>query len=233
MSNSTLKRLLKEYEQKRLSALLDFDRRKEELYASSPRLQEIDTELSQFAFNTAKSILTSANSDTSLQELREKIEALKIEKQKLLASLHLDDSFFKPHFDCIKCEDTGYIKLDGRYELCNCIKQKLFDLEYNKSNISNLKNHNFDHFRLDLYSSEVNEDLYRSNLSPRDNIKNIKEIATSFLENFENPEEKNLLFTGNTGLREILFIRLYCLRIIKTRKNRFVPDSTCYARYDY
>lgn len=201
MSNSTLKMLLKEYEQKRLSALLDLDRRKEELYASSPRLQEIDTDLSQFALNTAKSILNSTSSDTTLQELKEKIEALKIEKQKLLDSLQLDDSFFKPHFDCNKCEDTGYVKLDHHYELCNCIKQKLFDIEYNKSNLSDLKNHNFEHFRFDLYSEEINEELYRSNLSPRDNIKNIKDIAISFIENFDNPDEKNLLFTGNTGLR--------------------------------
>lgn len=211
MSHSTLKMLLKEYEQKRLSALLDFDRRKESLYASSPRLQEIDMELHHFAFHTAKSILTSTDSDTSLQELKEKIESLKIEKQKLLDSLHLDDSFFKPHFDCTKCEDTGYVNLDHHYELCSCIKQKLFDIEYNKSNLNDLKNHNFEHFRLDLYSEDKNEELYRSNLSPRDNIKNIREIALSFIENFDRPEEKNLLFTGNTGLRKIVFIRLYRL----------------------
>lgn len=74
-------------------------------------------------------------------------------------------------------------------------------MEYNKSNISNLEHHNFEHFKFDLYSSEVNEDLYRSNLSPRDNMKNIKDIALSFIENFDSSDEKNLLFTGNTGLR--------------------------------
>ena len=206
MSNSTLKMLLKEYEQNRLSAFLDLERRKEKLYASSPRLQEIDNELNNFALNTAKSILNSSDTNDSLQNLREKIDVLKNEKQKILNSLKLDDSFFKPHFNCSKCEDTGYVKLDNHYELCNCIKQKLFDIEYNKSNINDLKNQNFEHFSFDLYSNEINEDLYRSNLSPRDNIKNIKDIASSFIENFDNPEEKNLLFTGNTGLRKIFFI---------------------------
>ncbi|MBO5479238.1 MAG: hypothetical protein J6A04_06085 [Clostridia bacterium] len=229
MNNSTLKTLLKEYEQKRLSALLDLDRRKEKLYASSPRLQEIDTELNHFALNTAKSILTSNNSTNSLEELKKKIDCLKAEKQKILDSLHLDDSFFKPNFSCSKCEDTGFVNVDNHYELCNCIKQKLFDMEYNKSNISDLKNHNFEHFNFDLYSDKINENLYNSNISPRDNIKNIKDIADSFIQNFDNPEEKNLLFAGNTGLRKILFIRLYCLRIIKTRKNRTLPDCTCYA----
>lgn len=206
MSNSTLKILLKEYEQKRLSAFLDLDRRKEDLYSSTPRLEEIDTELNNFALNTAKAILNSSNSSNCLKELEDKINYLKEEKEKILNSLNLDDSFFKPKFDCLKCEDTGFVNLDNHYELCSCIKQKLFDIEYNKSNISDLKNHNFEHFNYNLYSSEINEGLYKSNISPRDNIKNIKEIATSFIENFDNPYEKNLLFTGNTGLRKIFFI---------------------------
>lgn len=205
MSNSTLKVLLKEYEQKRDSSFLSLEKRKEELYKSCPRLEQIDLELNNFALNTAKSILNS-DSSYSLKELQEKIDSLNIEKHELLNSLNLDIDFFKPHFDCDKCEDTGYINFNNHYELCNCIKQKLFDIEYNKCNISDLKTHNFEHFNFDLYSDEVNEELYNSNLSPHDNIKNIRDIATSFIENFDNPDEKNLLFTGNTGLRKIFFI---------------------------
>ena len=74
-------------------------------------------------------------------------------------------------------------------------------MDYNQSNISNLRNHTFDQFLLDAYSTQINEDLYHSNLSPRDNIQNIKEIAFSFITHFDDFEEKNLLFTGNTGLR--------------------------------
>lgn len=94
MNNANLKLLLKEYEQKRLSAFLELDRRKEDLYASSPRLQEIDNELSQFALNTAKSILSSG-CDSCLQELKEKIESLKLEKQNLLQSLRIRRFFFQ------------------------------------------------------------------------------------------------------------------------------------------
>lgn len=201
MSHSTLKQLLKEYEQKRSFALSDLENRKEELYRSCPRLQEIDTNLNQFAFHTVKSILSSTNKSSSLEDLKSEIASLKLEKNAILKDLKLDDSFFLPHFDCTKCEDTGYVKENDHYELCSCIKQKLFDMDYNQSNISNLRNHTFDQFLLDAYSTQINEDLYHSNLSPRDNIQNIKEIALSFITNFDDFEEKNLLFTGNTGLR--------------------------------
>lgn len=64
----------------------------------------------------------------------------------------------------------------------------------------NLNKENFDTFNLDLYADEVNENKYHAKISPRQNILNIKDIAIKFVQNFNNPDEKNLLFTGNTGL---------------------------------
>ena len=84
------------------------------------------------------------------------------------------------------------------------LKTKIFDLEYNKSNIYNIKNQNFNNFN-DLFYSNVVDEKYKSNISPRENIKLIKDICFKFINNFENPEEKNLLFTGNTGLGKLLF----------------------------
>ena len=37
--------------------------------------------------------------------------------------------------------------LNGRSVLCNCIKQRLFDINFNKSNIGNLKKENFENFK--------------------------------------------------------------------------------------
>lgn len=218
MSNSTLKNLLKEYEQKRLAAISDLERRKEKLYSSNSRLAEIDSELNNYAINTAKSILSSSNNSNSIDDLKTKIEILNKEKFSILKSLGINADFFKPIFECNLCEDTGYIKDGNKYNLCSCIKQKLFDIEYNKSNISSLEKDNFDNFDLNLYSDKINEDLYSSNLSPRDNIKNIKEIALSFINNFDNLEEKNLLFVGNTGLGKTFLSNCIANELLKIGK---------------
>lgn len=200
MSNSTLKSLLKEYEQKRNSALIDLDRRKLELYSSNKRLEDIDSELNMYALNIAKNILSNSNNSEFIIDLQNKVDNLKKEKQAILKSLNINDDFFEPNFECKICKDTGYVQDGNIFNLCSCIKQKMFDIEYNKCNISNLKNNNFDNFNIELFSDDINEDLYFSNISPRENIKNIKDIALSFINNFNNAEEKNLLFTGNTGL---------------------------------
>lgn len=217
MSNSTLKNLLKEYEQKRLNALVDLDKRKQDLYSSNKRLEEIDFELNSYALNTAKNILSNS-SNTSLDDLQAKIDTLKKEKETILKNLNIDDSFFKPYFECSICEDTGYIQDGYNFNLCNCIKQKLFDIEYNKSNISNIENDNFFNFDINLYSDKIDENLYSSNLSPRDNIKNIKEIADSFVSNFDNPTEKNLLFLGNTGLGKTFLSNCIANELLKQGK---------------
>src|SRR5699024_6365807 len=55
-------------------------------------------------------------------------------------------------------------------------------------------------------------------LSPRDNIKNIKKIALSFINNFDNSNEKNLLFTGNTGLGKTFLSNCIANELLKKGK---------------
>ena len=56
MSSEILSTLLLEYDQKKRKAELDSENRKEQLYIKYPRLQEIETELNNFAINVAKNI---------------------------------------------------------------------------------------------------------------------------------------------------------------------------------
>lgn len=84
--------------------------------------------------------------------------------------------------------------------MCNCLKQKLFNELYNKSNIGNLDSEDFSHFKFDLYSDKVDPVLYKSSISPRENMKIIYNICLDFVKNFSQKDCKDLLFTGNTGL---------------------------------
>ena len=67
--------------------------------------------------------------------------------------------------------------------------------------MSNLDKENFNTFNENIFSNEVDLSKYKFNISPRKNINNIKNKCIKFIENFDNPAQKNLLFTGNTGLR--------------------------------
>lgn len=200
MSNEVLNSLLKEYEQKKLKAELDLEKRKEELYQKIPKLQQIEDELNNFAILTSKNILL--HNVSSLTELKQKAEKLKYEKACILQNASLPSDYLKPTYECSICQDTGYIVSDNyKTQMCNCLKQRLLDTSFHKSNMTNLNKENFDAFNENLFSDEIDVAKYHFNISPRDNIKNIKQKCLDFVQNFDNPDYKNLLFTGNTGLR--------------------------------
>ena len=202
MANEVLNSLLKDYEKKKLQAEIDCDKRKEQLYKNIPKLGEIEDELNNFAINMTKNILKNGDSSLEKSELEKRITNLKMEKAKILSELHLPSDYLKPHYECKICNDTGYIT-DSNYKttMCSCLKQKLFDYSFNESNMSNLDKENFSTFNANVFSDEVDVAKYKYNISPRRNILNIKDKCIEFVENFDNPNYKNLLFTGNVGLR--------------------------------
>ena len=203
MSNEILNSLLKEYSKKKLKAQIDLDNREKDLYEKIPRLMEIEDELNSIGISTAKNILNNNSSDnSSIYYLKEKINKLKIEKENILKSHNIDVNYLKPFYECNICNDTGYV-MDSNYKtkMCSCLKQKLLDISFNKSNMSNLDKENFSTFNENLFSDETDLSKYHFNISPRSNIRNIKKQCINFVENFDDPNCKNLLFTGNTGLR--------------------------------
>lgn len=201
MANEILNSLLKEYEHKKTSAELDLIRRKEILYKSIPEFQEIDDEINRYTISTAKNLLKDNNS-SYLLDLNKKINELKSKKEQLLIKNGYNKFYLKPFYECLQCSDTGYIKSsNNKTVMCNCLKQKLLNISFNKSNISNLDKENFDTFNENIFSDEVDLSKYKLNISPRKNIINIKNKCIEFIENFDDINCKNLLFSGNTGLR--------------------------------
>ena len=138
MPDTDLKLLLHEYELKRNNAISQANKRKETIYNDNPRLQEIDTELSTFAIKTAKAILQTNNKDL-LKDLDTKSTLLKKEKLSILHSLGIDETYFLPKYECAKCNDTGYITENYTTTMCNCLKQRIFDIKYNKFNVYDIK----------------------------------------------------------------------------------------------
>jgi len=219
MATSDLDFLLVEYEQKKRDAEFNSQKRKEKIYKKIPRLEEIDEEINKISINKTKSILISQLTNSLNTEFENELLKLKKEKEEILKKENIDESYFKPNYECDKCKDTGYITyLDKKTEMCNCLKQKLINISYNKSNLSNLQKENFKNFNFNKFSNEINIGKYNMNISPRENIKNIKMASENFIKNFNNPETKNLFFTGNTGLGKTYMTNCIANEILKQGK---------------
>ena len=215
MVNVTLKNILSEYDQKRIRKLLDFEKKENDFYLKHPSFQKIVDNINKTSIEISKTILVDKNNVSKLQLLNKHLEDLKKEKANELKNLGISDNFFVPDFDCNLCKDTGFLENN---QMCSCLKQELLNQEYNKSNISSLKFENFDNFNLNVFSDEINEEKNNSKISPRENMKKIKNISLNFIKNFEDPNEKNLLFTGNTGLGKTYLTNCIANELLKSGK---------------
>lgn len=201
MSNELLNSLLKEYDHKKTKAELDLENRKKELFQKIPILEEIENEINKCAIETSKVILSNGGTK-SIDTLYSKINDLKNKKNNILLQNNISPNYLKPFYECKFCNDTGYIQTSNyKTEMCSCLKQKLINASFSKSNLSNIDKQNFSTFNVNYFSDEVNIEKYKSTISPRENILNIKAKCEEFIDNFDNPNYHNLLFTGNTGLR--------------------------------
>lgn len=217
MVSSDLENILIEYEQKRRNAELDADLRKAKLYKGFPQIETIDNNISKLTISKTKNILT--NNIAQNEEIEKRINELKIEKERIVKNNKIDLSIVTPIYECNICKDTGYItKENQKTEMCNCLKQRIFNISYNKSNLSNIKKDSFENFNLNLFSDETNSEKYKQKISPRKNIENIKKASLEFIKNFDNPETKNLLFCGNTGLGKTYMSNAISLELLKKGK---------------
>ena len=225
MSNPILKDLLKEYEKKRFIAHSNYEHKKEIFYQSNPNLEQINSQINTLAILISKETLK--NNQSQIDILRKEFNKLQKQKEIILKELNLPENFFSPNYECKLCNDTGYIINENRKSiLCNCIKQKLFNIKYNSSNIGDLDKENFSTFDISLYSTEINKEKFKASISPRVNIENIKKIAEHFINNFDNPEEKNLLFIGNTGLGKTFLSNCIAAELLKKEKTVLYQSSS-------
>ena len=216
MADKNLENLLNEYEQKRRKAQMDAENRIAELYEQFPGLEKIDDELNKYAISKSKSIL---KGEKNIKKFDLEMSKLKNKKEDFLKEKKIDINLFKPDYECKDCSDTGYLQDENEKAImCHCLKQKMLNLSYNKSNLSDIINENFDNFNINLFSDEVNAKKYKIKTSPRQNIVNIKNKCIKFIENFEDLQEKNLFFCGNTGLGKTYMSNAIANEILKKGK---------------
>ena len=220
MNNLLLKQLLTEYDIKRNKAIEEAETKKLNLLEVNPKIAELDKELSKVSIEASKKIINSSNEEKNkiLSDLKKKSNSLIKEKNAIIKELFKTTDYFEPSYECKTCKDTGFVQKAGKSEFCNCLKQKIYDISYNKSNMGNLEFENFGTFNIRLFSDKENKEKYKSDISPRENMNLLKEKAKNFIENFDDPQEKNLLFIGGTGLGKTFLTNCIANELLKDGK---------------
>ena len=197
MNNVLLKQLLTEYDIKRNRAIEEAENKKEQLLEVNPKIAEINKELSRVSIEASRNIINSTSDEKEriLAELKKKSNSLIREKNAIVKELFKSTEYFEPNFECKTCKDTGFVQKSGKSEICSCLKQKIYDVAYNKSNMGNLEFENFGTFNIRMFSDKENKEKYKSDISPRENMNLLREKANNFIQNFDDPRREKFNFS--------------------------------------
>lgn len=189
-----LEKILAEYDEYRNNAERERKMRIAEVYEKFPKLKDIDNEIFKSGSENIQNIIQNPeNSEKINADFKKHIKKLKEEKEQLVKEYKINPLYDKTMYRCDKCRDTGYTD-DGKK--CICLKQKLINVAYSKSNLGEiLEKQNFSKFSFDYYSKIPVE----NNDSPYETMQRIYKCAVNFCKNFDN-ETKGLIFYGKTGL---------------------------------
>lgn len=222
-----VKKVLAEYEIKRTRAENKRDKYVASVFERFPRLEKIKTEINVLGLENMKKIMENPEQGEKLNdEFVKKIDLLRKEKNEILKENNIPEDFEIPHYECKKCNDTGY---DGN-EKCECFKNQLIRAAYEKSNLGNMiKNHSFDSFSLDYYSMRKKSG---EGMSERENMKDILEECRLFCRDFDK-EEKNLLFIGKPGLGKTFLSNCIAKEILDKGKTViYIRATSLFSSYE-
>ena len=176
-------RLVKEeIEARRVSAISEADMKNLELRSRSPRIKEIDEELSK----TGLKLFRAACMGEDITPIQERNEELMKERGKALISLGLPTDYTEVKYHCPLCRDTGFVDV----KMCSCFKELLLYKNIASSGMGKLiEKQSFENFDTEWYATSEDE-LARMQ-------RNVC-TAKSYAERFGTHSE-NLLLIGKTG----------------------------------
>lgn len=217
MNESILKQLTKDYALKRQRAIQNSKKIINELYENNPKLLELKSMKDMLAIQTSKKLLNcdELSKQIELENLEIKINDIEKKINKELAKMDINSDDLKPKFECELCEDTGLLTYKNETKYCSCIMQKVIDKAYNQSSVYKLNQEKFECFDIGYYSSKTDAKKYGIDKSPLENIQKVKEVSMDFIKNMNSINQKNLLFTGNTGLGKTFLANCIANEVIK------------------
>ena len=195
ISNTQYRDIMFQYDQTRMKNQRLLDSRQEDLYKKIPELKQIHDKIIELSVKQARAELLSPDTAAdSLAEYTARKDELLLRKTVLLQEHQYPANYLSPIYTCADCQDTGFA---GGMP-CHCFKQAKLQALYENSNLNEiLEYENFSTFSEKYYDdTAIHENL---SITPRENIRRIKEICLDFIKHFDDSYD-NLLFYGPTGV---------------------------------
>lgn len=246
MNSSIRKEIDIIYSNKQKSALRRKESRVNEVYEACPSLRDVDLLIkaayialsyNHSGLRAGEKLLATFSPagreyfSMTLQALTAETEKLKQKRASLLQEAGFDEKYLEDVYECNLCKDTGYIKEDVIQKRCPCHRKLVVSMLKKQSVMFN-ENHTFETFRSDYYSQEVDEARFGISVSPRAHMEKVLGKVKSFVENFDNPDADNMIFSGRTGTGKTFMANCVMASLLDSGKEvLFMPAGSLFKPF--
>jgi len=182
LTNRQYDAVMRDYDRKQYRNYRQQCTRQDEIYQKIPRIREIEEGISACSLEHAQRIFDAEPG--ALPALREKLSALRREKEFLLEKEGYPADYLEMHYTCPDCQDTGYV---GRKK-CRCFRNAEIQLLYSSSQLQDIL--------LEENFSTLSYEVYDEN--QRAAMPAVIRTCQNFTDTFDQ-DFRNLLFYGPVG----------------------------------
>ena len=225
---NVLQRAAEQLEQRRKSHRTQIEQRRQQVYASQPRLAQIDRELRATMTGVYTAALrTGEDPGPALAQMRSRNLELQLERRAILGALGMGPEDLDDRPLCAECGDSGW----KGAAMCSCL-QELCTKEQIRalSDLLDLGSHTFDSFRPDYYSSVPDP---TTGSSPRQTMEFVYDVCVNYAHKFGTFYFKNLFLSGAPGLGKT-FLSACIARTVSEQGRSVVYTSAgdAFARFE-
>jgi len=185
------------YERRRDDVLRKLAVRQSEVIAAVPELSDLDAQIGALGIRFARGVLR--NEPSKIDELTRGLEELKKQKLALLTRNGYRADDLEPHWNCLKCEDTGYVEdPTGLQILCECSYEMIAESLYLASNLQIDNTIGFQHFT-DRFYKDKKDSGESGSPSTKVHMNHVFNQLQNFAEQFGQEDIRSLFLFGPTG----------------------------------
>ena len=185
----------RELDRRRAETVRKTEEQKEQLILSYPEYAQTEQAIREAGLSLIKCTL--AGKDKTADEAR--LSMLQEQKKRLLAARGLPEDFGEKAYYCPLCRDEGYITENGRRRRCACF-HNIYIEKLTASQTDLDTDCRFSDFCPDVYPEAPDKKKYGITGSPRSYMKQVLALCEDFTGRIPDSAQKNLIFTGKTGL---------------------------------
>ena len=225
---NVLQRAAEQLDQRRRAKIAQTEQRRQRVYASQPRLAQIDRELRATMTGVFTAALrTGEDPGPALAQMRSRNLELQLERRAILGAMGMGPEDLDDSPVCAECGDTGW----KGTAMCSCLHQLCAQEQIRAlSDLLDLGNHTFDSFRPDYYSPIPDPESGRS---PRQAMEFVYDVCVNYAHKFDTFYFKNLFLSGAPGLGKT-FLSACIARTVSEQGRSVVYTSAgdAFARFE-